>query len=536
MDAFHRLGLDGLPAAAEVLRAGSVYLLVVPGPALSRALMFACLPATSGAPVLCATRHAPLAPHDTSALDARLRAKELLLLSPRPGKRSQGRLLRCLQELGHHRHRLEPAHGGMTVVLDEAQNYLPLHDPEQALRLLQGARRWASRNHNALVLLVESHHLGAAEQARMTQLARDCAGLAWARHHEENSITWQISHWQGAPSALVGELFPLDIAADGSLQAPAALTAGVAPASVAAAADQKIVLTTHACLSGNPPPFDDWQLYDDLPALLHAARQAVAATVLLDTASCKREALGQTVFKLRRHCGARLKIVVREIGNRRLRQNEEQLLLRLGANVVLPAELRFTSIVSLIRALRPAVYLSHSQIEQPDLHAASQPAADRGYLAPLRFIEAVSATVQRSRAVNIVNVLIQLQPALGAAPLDLLKLGRFQRTGDLCTLDHDYAYLFLFACRPSDVDAALNHLFRMAISEVAEAEVRSQDPESILLALSQMAGRPGFDALPDLSDRFVEAETQEHPMIRQKHNPSAEPQLRRAPLQRRKAS
>lgn len=536
MDAFHRLGLNGLPAALNALRAGSVYLIASPGPAFARALMFSCLPACEDAPVLCATAHMPLADHDTSMLDRRLNGQDMLLVCPRKGKRTDGRLARCLEELGHHRVRLRPDHGGMTLVLDAAQHYLPLQDVERALRLLAQARRWAARTRNALVLLVESRGLGAAEQAVMTRLGRDCAGLAWARMPEDTVLSWQINHWQGAPSVFKGELFALEMRPDGGLGEPEAQTPAAREALTPQAEDQDRVLTTHACMSGNLPPFDDWLLYDDLPQLMEAARHAVAATILLDTASSKREALGQTIHRLRQRSGTQLKIIVREIGNRRLRQNEEQLLLRLGANAVLPAELRFASVVGIVRALRQAVYKAHSRLEQPDLHAASQPAADRGYVPPERFIEAVSATVQRSRAVNIGNVLIRLQPAQGASPLDLLKLGRFQRTGDLCTLDHDYAYLFLFACRPSDVDAALNHLFRMAIGEIAEAEVRSQDPESILLALSQLATRPGFAELPDLSDRFAQPERQEHPMVSQKHNPSAELTLRRAPLVRKNTS
>lgn len=531
MDAFHRLGIEGLPAPVNALRAGAVYLISMPDSAPARALMFSCLPASEGAPILCATRRSPLPRHDTSGLDARLAEQALRLVCPKPGKRMDGRLVRCLEELGHHRYRLQPENGGMTVVLDEAQHYLPLDMPERAQTLLARARHWARRTRNALVLLVESRHLGTSEQAVMTQLAKGCAGLAWVRNSGDNFVNWQINHWQGVSSALFGEIFPLELAADGTLRTPQARELAQDGA-LHSAEDRNTVLTTHSCLTGNLPPSDDWQLYDDLPQLIEAARHAVAATVLLDTASSKREALGHAVHRLRQRGGAQLKIVIREIGNRHLRQNEEQLLLRLGATAVLPAELRFASIVGIVRALRQAVYQGGTQIEHPELHAASQPASDRGYLPPARFVEAVGSTVQRSRAVNIGNILIRLQPALGASPLDLLKLGRFQRTGDMCSLDRDYAYLFLFACRPGDVDAALNHLFRMAIGEIAEAEVRSQDPESILLALSQFATRPGFADLPDLSDHFSRPERQEHPMISQRHNPAAALTLQREPLRR----
>lgn len=533
MSAFHNLGIDGLPATAAALHGGGIYLISVSSRPLIQSLLFANLPSCDGAPLLCATRQGPAHGQDTTALDRRLDDRTMALLTPRERRGGSGKLLACLRELGQHRPLLHPEQGGLTLALDHAEHWLPLDNPQQAERLLDAAGRWAARDGHAVLLLLNTRHLGAAELPLLSRLARHCAGLARADQVDDTRFSWQISHWQGASRTVCADIYPLERNAAGALTLPQAQHPAE-PAQPADAADLDTVLTTHACLSGFAPPSDDWQLFDDTEALLAAALQAVGATVLLDTASLKREALGPTVHKLRLGCGSRLKIVVRELGNRRLRQSEEQVLLRLGANAVLPAEMRFASVVGVVRALRQAVFRQSSNMGVDALRDAGRPLDDRGYLPPPRFVEAVSRTVERSRTVNIGNVLIRLTPAAGATPLDLLKLGRFQRSGDLCTADRQSAYLFLFGCRPSDADAALNHMFRMAIGEVAEADVRSHDAESILLALAQLTGQPGFAALPDLSPQFAVAGAEVTPAVAAQHSPARLAAPVRAPLSRQR--
>lgn len=512
MSAFQHLGIDGLPETATALHGGRIYLIAASSRPLIQSLLFANLPCCDGAPLLCATRHGPAHGQDTTVLDRRLDEGTMALLTPRKRRGGTGKLLACLRELGRHRPLLHPDHGGLTLVLDHAELWLPLDDPQRAERLLDAAGRWAMRGGHAVLLLLDSKHLGAAELPLLSRLARHCAGLVRADQVGDTRFSWQISHWLGASRSVCADIYPLERDAAGALLTPQARQSEQRQP-VAEAADRDTVLTSHACLSGFAPPSDDWQLFDDTDALLAAARQAVAATVLLDTASLKRETLGQTVHKLRLGGGSQLKIVVRELGNRRLRQSEEQVLLRLGANAVLPAEMRFASVVGVVRALRQAVFEHSTTMGVDALRDAGRPLDDRGYLPPPRFVEAVSHTVERSRTVNIGNVLIRLAPAAGATPLDLLKLGRFQRSGDLCTADRRYAYLFLFGCRPSDADAALNHMFRMAVGEVAEADVRCHDAESILLALAQMTGQPGFATLPDLSPQFAVAGAESAPAV-----------------------
>ncbi|OBU84599.1 cellulose biosynthesis protein BcsE [Chromobacterium subtsugae] len=531
MDTTQSLGIDGIPPSAAALNGGALYLIAAPGPALAQALLFANLPSAGSQPLICASRQQPAAQQDTAWLDRRIHAGNLHLLSPRkPRKSSAQQIDAYLDELARCRKLLQPAGGGMTVALDHAEDYLPLQQPALARRALQACSHWAARHGHALLLLLDSSHLDAAALAALSQLGSDCAGMVYAQPLGDGFYSWQIAHWLGAGPAETARLRTLELSPRHllSAQREAEEDAGDATEGHSRlATDALQVLATNAALSGNTPPTPHWRLFDDLPQLLEAAREAVAATVLLDTASSKKEVLGNAVAQLRQQCGKRLKIVVREVGNRRLRQNEEQLLLRLGANAVLPAELRFSSLASIVHSLRQAVYQGRKHVEADALRAASRPEADRGYLPPARFVEVVAGTVQRSRAIDVSNMFIRLQPALGASPAELLALGRFQRAGDLCTADGEYAYLFLFACREADADAALGNLFRMPIGEVAQAEVRSADSESIQLALSQLSRQSGFDKLPDLSRQLSDA-----PRPRDSRHAHTPPTLQRAPLRR----
>ncbi|AUH50822.1 cellulose biosynthesis protein BcsE [Chromobacterium sp. ATCC 53434] len=534
MDISQSLGIEGIPPSASALNGGALYLIAAPGSGLAQALLFSNLPSAGSQPLVCASRQEPAPQQDTAWLDRRIHAGNLQLLSPRqPRKPSAQRVTACLDELARCRDALQPATGGMTVVLDHAEDYLPLQQPAVARRVLQACSHWAARHGHALLLLLDSARLDAAALAALSQLGRDCAGMAYAEPLGDGLYGWQTAHWLGAAPGEAARLRTLELNVGHMLRAQLEADDHDAPADAAEsparlATDTMQVLATIAALSGNTPPTPHWRLFDDLPQLLEAAHDAVAATVLLDSAGSTKEALGQAVSQLRRQSGKRLKIVVREVGNRRLRQNEEQLLLRLGANAVLPAELRFTSLAGIVHSLRQAVYQGGGEIEADALRAASRPEADRGYLPPARFVEMADAAVQRSRAIDVSNMLIQLQPALGATPAELLALGRFQRAGDLCTADRDHAYLFLFACRENDADAALGNLFRMPIGEVAQMEVRSADSDSILLALSQLARQPGFDKLPDLSLQLSQA-----PHQRERRHAYAAPVLQRTPLRRR---
>ncbi|POZ60536.1 cellulose biosynthesis protein BcsE [Chromobacterium alticapitis] len=486
MDSYTSLGIHELPLAATSLMRGGVYLVASGSEALTQSLLFANLPASAALPTICSARLAPGPRQDTAWLDRRLLTGNLVLLSPRKRWWSRPMLTDCLEDLSHGRDRQPDAGGPLLLVLAHAEDFLRLHRPNELKRELKAAMSWARARDHCVLLILNLGYMDLAAIAQLEQAAHRCAGLALAQAVGVETFSWQISHWLGAETVSLAQAQVLTRDEDGAL----CLLKEEDELAARPAHDTLQVYATRTSLTGNEPPSPLWQLYEDLEELLVAAKGAVAASVLLDTASQQRNTLTEAIAQLRKQCGRRLKIVVREVGGRRLRQNEEQLLLRLGANTVLPAELHFASTVNLINALQPAVFQPYVKMEQQQLQDASQPAQDRGWLAPAEFIETVRKTVQRSSAISIRNMLVLLQPAIGVTPRELLAQGRFQRAGDLCTADRRYAYLFLFACAETDVPTALANLFRLPVEDIVESEIHCPDSESILQALTRLEAEP----------------------------------------------
>ncbi|OQS44658.1 cellulose biosynthesis protein BcsE [Chromobacterium violaceum] len=517
MDSPIDLDIANLPPAITSMAPGCLYLVVCDSDALIHGLLFVNLPGANATPAVFCCDQTPGRQHDTRWLDRRMLSGSLTLLSPKGSARPA--LTECLEELSHARDPLRRGDENELLVLGNAEKYLGFDHPDAASRELRAATQWAEEKRRCVLLLANRQRLDMAAQAILAKAASLCAGLALAQKIGAGVYSWQTEHWMGAGAAAEAQTHVLGHDVSGALrllrEEPDALAARPA-------LDLFLVHATRASLDGNTPPPPQWQLYDDLPALTAAAGGAVAATVLLDTGTSQRETLADAVSGLRRQCGSRLKILVRESGNRRLRRNEEQLLLQLGANLVLPAELRFASAVSLIHALQPAVYQRRNHLEPQTLRHASLPPTDRGYLPPARFAEMVRKTVQRSGAIQISSTLVILSPAGGIRPWEMLAPDRFRRTGDLCTADTLQAYLFLFACGEADVPAALRNQFRLPVTDLADSETRCPDNASILQALTRLENQP--DPSPPRPRDGARAASAKGP---------ARVALRRQPLRRR---
>ncbi|WP_168209655.1 cellulose biosynthesis protein BcsE [Chromobacterium paludis] len=486
MDSYTSLGIHELPLAATSLMRGGVYLVASGSESLTQSLLFANLPASAALPMTCSARLSPGSRQNTVWLDRRLNTGHLVLLAPRKRWLARAQLTDYLDDLSHGRDRQPDAGGPQLLVIAHAEDYLRLHQPKALKRELKAAMRWARARDHCVLLIMNLGYMDLAAISQLEQAAHRCAGLALGQAVGVETFSWQISHWLGAETVSLAQAHVLTRDDDGAM----CLLKEEEELAARPAHDTLQVYATRTSLTGNEPPSPLWQIYENLEELLVAAKGAVAASVLLDTASQQRETLTEAIAQLRKQCGRRLKIVVREVGGRRLRQNEEQLLLRLGANTVLPAELHFASTVNLINALQPAVYQPYVKMEQQQLQDASQPAQDRGWMEPAAFSDTVRKTVQRSSALSIRNMLVILQPSSGITPRELLAQSRFQRAGDLCTADRARAYLFLFACNETDVPTALSNLFRLPVEDIVENETHCPDSDSILQALARLEAEP----------------------------------------------
>lgn len=230
--------------------------------------------------------------------------------------------------------------------------------------------------------------------------------------------------------------------------------------------DQRQVLADTAVLAGEAPPTAQWQLFDDPDALLERGMDAQAATVIFALSGTDDvNALARRLYQLRSHCGRAVKLVVREM-LQGLRQHEEQLLLASGANLVVPQGTPFLRFLTLVRSIQGHRWQRPMAAEPSALLARLQPLQVRGSLSPRAFAAAAKKMADNTVGTEVRHQLLRLQPLPTLTPAVVLQQLQLRRYGDIACIAGDVPYLFLFACSPSLVDAALRNVFRLPWQDV----------------------------------------------------------------------
>lgn len=403
-------------------------------------------------------------------------------------------LNRILEELDY----FGVGEGGL-VVIDGADRFFEGASPEQVAGLVSASQVWATEKGCALLLLCTRRTGRTDFSETLGRVAHRLGGFARFRQSDDG-LWWDVFHWLGSDGAVAGRTFRLSAQADGGML----VEEDNAPQKVfEPAVDESAVFVTSAVLPDKQPPPAAWRMAEDWEALNAMAAAATAATIILhyDEAT-PLDVLARTVFGLRQARGVRIKIVVREV-NVRMRYSQEQLFMRLGANLVVPPEVNFSRFLSLVSMVQGQIFSRPLQADYEEAVAGIVSIPERGYLAPPVFIKAVAAAMEQVRVLDIQNVLVRLALAPGLSPLDALRCCLMKRSGDLCTADTESVYVFLFACRESDVALTLDRVFRLPVPELFEGEVRYFSPETIRQAMEDLTARTAESNLPDLSSALA---------------------------------
>ncbi|WP_256659497.1 cellulose biosynthesis protein BcsE [Pseudomonas sp. H9] len=225
--------------------------------------------------------------------------------------------------------------------------------------------------------------------------------------------------------------------------------------------DQRQVLAQTAVLGSEAPPTAQWQLFESADALLERAMDAQAATVIFALGgSDDVNALATRLYQLRSHCGRSVKLIVREM-LQGMRQHEEQLLLASGANLIVPQGTPFLRFLTLVRSIQGHRWQRPMAAEPSSLLTRLQPLHVRGSLSPKAFAAAVKKMSDNTVGTEVRHQLLRLQPVPTLNPTLVLQQLQLRRYGDIACVAEGVAYLFLFACSPSLVDAALRNVFRL---------------------------------------------------------------------------
>ncbi|WP_239796222.1 cellulose biosynthesis protein BcsE [Candidatus Nitrotoga arctica] len=252
------------------------------------------------------------------------------------------------------------------------------------------------------------------------------------------------------------------------------------------APDQGRVIATAATVAGVKGVPAEWTVVSDLSDMEAVCDNAVAATILLHADGDQEfETLSRFVHRMRSSHPRSLKIVVRETTNK-LRYNNELMLLRLGVNLMAYKEIPFSRVVQVINDMSDQIFSRPVENEYLLAVQAAEPNRIAGYLSPSTFCREVAAMLKRSERIDLGHSLVRLPILSRVAQLDALQACQARRLGDIFTADQNSIYLFLFACRESDVDSTLDRLFSVPVTELFSSHIIEPTPELIWESVGQL--------------------------------------------------
>lgn len=380
-------------------------------------------------------------------------------------------------------------------------------------RLAVQWRRWSATRHQPVALLLPLHRTQAGGGNDLGAAVR--AQAAFRHVAELGTLSGRpvltLYRWDGGQGAVYNARY--DLRRDGSrLCYDGSFSLGAQPV-LADAPDQFAVHATRASVAGQRSVPATWHIADSLAALEEAVRGAAGATVLIDAGVPEQfAAVAALVHRLRQTRPRSLKIIVRET-EAKLRTHSEQALLRLGVTSVVYREVGFARLQKLIEDGSHLVYAGAIESDCAQTLAACMPTAVRGYQRPARFVQLVGDMLARTEAAGLSHSLVRLQLLPTVAHLDALHACRAQRDGDLVTADAQGVHVFLFACRESDIELALSHLFTLPLGALFSSQAQDVTPVGMALMLERLRGAAA--SLPDYG-----------PLL----EPSAAPAPRSAPI------
>ena len=519
-------GQDGMPAtlAAEY---GTVSAVCMVGDAECGrftwgALLAAAETGTARAWLLTGSVTAPAiaAPPDLAAATAAaIGAGRIKILRHRLGRPAPAQIRTMLAEFDY----FAPAANSL-LLIDCGEHWFDQPIRRGRAPLIESLRQWAQRRQLAVVLLFYAPAARAVDRAaELLVFSRQLSGIARIARESRRAdapppapdaaasapLRCRLLFWFGPGAMQSDATLTLNIGTDGALRSVAA--AGRRPERhTPLDADRVVVQRSALAGSGGAPVH--WVVCDTLSDVLTACTDAVAATVILAfERTTPNDALMQLVFRLRQTAGGRLKIIVREL-QVRMRYNEDALIARLGANLIVPMEVGYARFLSMMEMVQSQVFSAALPATFEAALEDGLPDQALGYLPPLAFARAVADTLARSRALAIDNVLVRLTLVNGLTPLDAMRHCSLKRAGDLFTADRKSVLVFLFACRELDATQTLSRIFALPIGELFGSEHRYLANPAARSAIEDFSQRAANGRLPDLSAELLRIAALRTPM------------------------
>jgi len=362
-----------------------------------------------------------------------------------------------------------PEHAALESGIDEATQHL---------------LRWAKGHQGPVLALAPAHCRG---QALLPLLAHNSLSRLAVLRVDGSTAHLEVVRWGEAWRARAPNQaadFLLDLRPAGGWQCRRSTV--LDPLDALTAEDAATIHATRSAVHDAPDTPAGWRVHASLEALLAAADDAVAATVVLAHDSPEAVVvLADAVYRLRRQHPHLLKIIVRETGPT-LRKNGELALLRLGANAVVGRDTGFSHLAQLVGELRGQAYTQSQPANPTRTLQTLAPDPIQGYLAPREFCTAVERMLERTAGTQLEHSLVQMPLLPHVAHLDALLACQARRDGDVVSADARGLFIFLFGCPHRDVMTALESLFAIPCSELAQHVQIEPDASSQRLALARL--------------------------------------------------
>lgn len=367
-----------------------------------------------------------------------------------------------------------------------------LHGPHLA-RWCRQLHDWAAAGSHCVLLLC--HGEVATLVPRLLPLNPLCSGVAQLYPHR-GALQYLVHYWSNAEGVFAHrdfearwQGFRLGVigAGDGAMAAALAQEGG----------DRFLYLAQADALEGAPPFSAAWRLFENWSALVAAALQAQAATVVLAIAeNADVDALARIVFQLRSERGNGLKLVVREM-QPCLRYADERLLLESGASLVAPANLPLARFLTLLETIQGQLWQGRLPQDPERLIRLHRPPDVGGIVTPAQFRQLAGELLEQGGGA-VESAVLVLQPVAGLSPVHALQQLQMRRRGDFACMYAGQVWLFLFACRGDGIERALGNLFRLPWRELFDGYERQagHDVAAMSAAGGGLAAPPPLQAPP----------------------------------------
>lgn len=490
-----KLGIQGLPQAANQIQPGQVVAVLSQHPAARDSLVAGLIAQNiASQSVAIALKNSPealLQLLESAGIDgdAACRNRALLVFSLAADCKMQADKLgaeACIEELDFFA--LPTA---SLIIIDGAEQLFSSNAAVNRQKSLKTIRRWTQVRRHKLVLLFNEE--ACAENLRQPLRAEEGTlnGLVFI-DSDGGHYNWNIDYWITAEATLSSRAFSLGLGGNNTLLVATGAEMDTLESSVRAAPDQDRVIAVQAAIDeekGVPP---HWEKADSLDEIRELSKNLVAATIILvHDNTTEFEQLLKAVHALRSQCGRGLKLVIRE-RTKRLRYAHELLLTALGANLVVYADVSFSRFLSLLRGLHGQRFSRNILTDFDVALSTIMPPQASGYLPPATFAATVIETLERGRAMGLESALIRLTINPAIPHLDTLTACQTNRPGDIFTVDKDFLYFFLFACREPDIDATLERLIKVPLGVFFDAEIRCPTSQTILPIVAQIERQHGL--------------------------------------------